>query len=170
MRIKKLAVSLAISGLILTGCTTAHKHPGIVGTGSGGSDVSTAGMGYDSGYGGGGVGSICRPAPASSSYYFELNSFDVHPADMGCIKAEARYLVAHPGTKVRVEGNCDNRGSREYNRALGWKRANAVKSVLLQEGVSPSQITTFSWGSEKASPGTGEAVWSKDRRVDVMFR
>lgn len=172
MRIKQLFFSLAIAtGIILTGCSTAHKHPGVIGSGVAGPDVSTSGMAYDSGYGGaGGGGSICRPAPSNQSYYFDLDSFAVHSEDLSCIKGQARYLISHPGSKVRVEGNCDNRGSREYNRALGWKRANAVRSVLLQEGVAPSQIMTFSWGSERASQGTGEAVWSKDRRVDMIFR
>lgn len=168
MNIKKIGLILCVSfGVLLGGCSTASKNGAPVSDATG---ATASGYGDNGFQGTGGGSAVCRQAPANQSYYFELNQFDVHSGDMGCINAQARYLVAHPNAKVRIEGNCDNRGSREYNRALGWKRANAVKTLLLQQGVSPSQISTFSWGSEKASPGMGEGVWSKDRRVDLIFK
>ena len=168
---KKIGIAVCLSlGLALGGCSTGAK------SGNGapvddGTGASASGYGTGAGYGGSGSGTaVCRSAPATQSYYFDLNQYDVNQGDVACVNAQARYLVKYPNAKVRIEGNCDNRGSREYNRALGWKRANAVKSILLQQGVSPNQITTFSWGSEKAAAGTGEAVWSKDRRVDLIFK
>ena len=170
MKLKSIAMVVCLSvGLGLAGCGTTHGGAPV--TDANGNAVSTGGMGGAGGFGGSGISSTCNTqAPANQSYFFELNSDNVRGGDNPCINAQARYLVAHPNAKVRLEGNCDNRGSREYNRGLGWRRANAVKNILLQDGVSPSQITTFSWGSEKASMGSGEAVWSKDRRVDLIFK
>lgn len=151
MNLRKIGLVLCVSfGLALGGCSTGAKNGrGVPVTDANG--ASAAGYGSDQGFAGGGAGAsaVCRQAPANQSYFFGLNQYDVNQGDIGCINAQARYLVAHPNTKIRIEGNCDNRGSREYNRALGWKRANAVRAQMLQQGVSPSQITTFSWGSEK---------------------
>ncbi len=71
---------------------------------------------------------------------------------------------------MRLEGNTDIRGSREYNMALGWRRAKAVKNVLLQDGASPHQISTFSWGAEKpVATGADEISYAKNRRVDLLY-
>lgn len=171
MKIKRYAMMFCLSaGIMLAGCSTT-KGPGAPVSDATGDGVSTSGIGSQGGYAGGGTASAaCLQSPANQSYYFDLNSDNIHSEDNPCINAQARYLVAHPNAKVRLEGNCDNRGSREYNRGLGWRRANAVKQILMQDGVAPNQITTFSWGSEKASLGAGEAVWSKDRRVDLIFK
>jgi peptidoglycan-associated lipoprotein len=167
LTVAAVALSCAMG---LSGCSTAPKNQGMAGNG-GDDGTTTAGIGGDNGgFGGGNGGVICSSAPGKQMFYFALNSDAVTAAGSNCLKAQANYLIAHASSKVRLEGNCDNRGSREYNRGLGWRRANAVKSILLQDGVSPKQITTFSWGSEKAAPGVGEDVWAKDRRVDMFYR
>ena len=78
--------------------------------------------------------------------------------------------MADTSLKVRLEGNTDERGTREYNLALGERRANAVKAYLVAQGVSPSQIEVVSYGEEKpVDPGHNEAAWAKNRRVQIVY-
>lgn len=173
MKVKSLVVvGLSAAVLALVGCSTTKKNMGAP-VSDADAGATTAGMGSDTDFGGTGPhmsAAACRQAPSNQAYYFDLNQYDIHQQDYVCVNKQAQYLVQHTAAKVRLEGNCDNRGSREYNRALGWKRANALKSALLNQGVSPAQVNTFSWGSEKASPGAGEGVWAKDRRVDLLYK
>jgi len=79
-------------------------------------------------------------------------------------------LAANPDVKVTVEGHCDERGSREYNIALGERRANAVKRLFLSQGASERQIITISYGEERpADMGSHEAAWAKNRRVELTY-
>lgn len=172
MKIKmSLMITCVSMGLLLAGCSAKRGPGGVPVTNATYGGATTMGYGSDTGFQGGAtVPANCTQAPANQSYYFDLNSSDVHSQLYPCINTQGKYLSKNRNAKVRLEGNCDNRGSREYNRALGWRRAKAVKSVLMQNGVSSDQVTTFSWGSEKATPGAGEAVWSKDRRVDLVYK
>ena len=81
----------------------------------------------------------------------------------------AHLLVAHPAWKVRMEGNTDERGTREYNIGLGERRAQAVRRALMLQGVSDNQITTVSYGEERpAAEGHDEAAFAKNRRVEMV--
>ena len=85
--------------------------------------------------------------------------------------AYAAWLNGHGGVRVTVEGNCDQRGSREYNLALGQQRADSVKDYLVAHGVSASRIDTVSFGEERpACTGTGEACWAQNRHADIVSR
>lgn len=107
---------------------------------------------------------------STRSFYFAFNSNIVDPSDYSIIQAHAKYLVENPNKKVIVEGNCDTRGSREYNIALGQRRANAVKSLLKQGGVPAKQIQTISYGSEKPiALGDTEDAYRLDRRDDIRY-
>jgi len=98
--------------------------------------------------------------------YFDFDSSEIKPEYNDLIAAQARRLVAHPTLRVRLEGHTDERGSREYNIALGERRAQAVRRALLLQGVSDSQVTTVSYGEERpAVEGTTEAAYAKNRRV-----
>jgi peptidoglycan-associated lipoprotein len=80
------------------------------------------------------------------------------------LAAQAAWLNRNPAVQVRIEGNCDERGTREYNFALGARRANSVKEFLVTQGVNPSRITTISCGKERPiDAGTGEGAWQHDR-------
>ena len=84
--------------------------------------------------------------------------------------AHAHYLVAHPNLHVRLEGNTDERGSREYNIGLGERRAQAVRRAMLLQGVAETQLSTVSYGAERpAVEGHDEAAWSKNRRVMINY-
>ena len=81
----------------------------------------------------------------------------------------SKFLTANPSSKVRLEGNTDERGTREYNVALGERRANSVAQDMESKGVSASQISVISYGEERpVAPGHDESAWSQNRRVDVV--
>ncbi len=83
---------------------------------------------------------------------------------------QAAYLMTHRNAHVRLEGNTDDRGSREYNVGLGWRRAQAVARILKQQGVAPSQIKMVSYGKEHpAVSGNNEEAWSLNRRVELIY-
>jgi len=108
--------------------------------------------------------------PPKGSVYFDFDSNDVKEQFQPVIQAETRYLSQHPNAKLRIEGNCDERGSREYNLALGQRRAEAVKRVMTVMGVSGNNIETVSFGEEKpAAQGHDEAAWAKNRRDDFRY-
>ena len=104
------------------------------------------------------------------SVYFDFDSNVVKDEFRPLVQAHAKYMVEKRDAKIRIEGNCDERGSREYNLALGQRRAEAVKKVMTVLGVQESRIETVSFGEEKpAAPGHDEAAWAKNRRGDIRY-
>jgi peptidoglycan-associated lipoprotein len=104
------------------------------------------------------------------SVYFDFDSNVVKDEYRALVQAHAKYMVDKKDAKVRIEGNCDERGSREYNLALGQRRAEAVKKVMTVLGVQDGRIETVSFGEEKpADPGHDEAAWAKNRRGDIRY-
>src|SRR5271169_1082189 len=104
------------------------------------------------------------------SVYYPFDVSVVQDADKPIVEAHARYLSEHANRKVRLEGNCDERGSDEYNLALGQRRADGVKKMLEVGGVKDSQIETVSYGEEKPkATGHDEASWSQNRRTDLNY-
>ena len=102
--------------------------------------------------------------------YFEFDSSDVAEQDREFVAAHAAILAANPNVKVSIEGHADERGSREYNIGLGEKRAQSVRSMMEFHGVLPSQMTTVSYGEEKAAvEGHDESAWSMNRRVELVY-
>lgn len=102
--------------------------------------------------------------------YFDFDSSDIKPEYNELIGAHAKNLVAHTQLRVRLEGNTDERGSREYNIGLGERRAQAVRQALMLQGVAASQITTVSYGEERpAVTGHTEDAWAKNRRVEIVY-
>ncbi|HET9679629.1 MAG TPA: peptidoglycan-associated lipoprotein Pal [Gammaproteobacteria bacterium] len=102
--------------------------------------------------------------------YFEFDSSDIQQQYLDVLEAHARYLVEHPNVSVRLEGHTDERGSREYNIALGDRRAQAVRRILLFQGVSNDQVSTVSYGEERpAAMGHTEEAWAQNRRVEIVY-
>jgi peptidoglycan-associated lipoprotein len=102
--------------------------------------------------------------------YFDYNKFDLRPGDVAILKRNLAELEKNPGAVVRIEGNCDERGTVEYNLALGEKRAKAAMDYLLKMGIDPSRVSTVSYGKERPmDPGHTEAAWAKNRRVDFVI-
>ena len=108
---------------------------------------------------------------AKRSVYFPFDVSAVQADDKPIVEAHGKYLSEHPDRKVRVEGNCDERGSNEYNRALGHRRADSVKQMLILSGAKASQIETVSYGEEKpVCTEHDEACWKQNRRSDIKYQ
>jgi peptidoglycan-associated lipoprotein len=104
------------------------------------------------------------------SIYFEFDSFAVSEQYKSIIEAHAKYLAANRNARVALQGHADERGSREYNIALGQKRADAVKRMMTLLGVQETIVETVSFGEEKPKNlGHDEASWTENRRVDIVY-
>jgi peptidoglycan-associated lipoprotein len=107
---------------------------------------------------------------AKRSVYFPFDVSAVQDADKPIVLAHAKYLSEHTNRKVRVEGNADERGSNEYNLALGQRRAESVKKMLVLGGANASQIETVSYGEEKPRCSDhNEECWKQNRRSDIKY-
>ena len=105
------------------------------------------------------------------SIFYELDSYDVKDQHKELVEAHARYLRDNPRSKMLIQGNTDERGSREYNVGLGQRRSEGVKRMLLLLGAKEDQIESVSLGEEKPrAEGQGEAAWSQNRRSDILYQ
>ncbi len=166
-RINKILALILIS-LLAAACSSTPKK----GAGAGIDDQSGA---AGAGAGAGGAFSS-QPWNDPSNplskrvIYFKYDSSEVATEDRETVANHARYLAAHKDLTVTLEGNTDERGSREYNIGLGERRANAVRDLMLVQGVADSQIKTVSYGEEKpAVEGHNEDAWAKNRRVEIVY-
>lgn len=108
--------------------------------------------------------------PPKHSVYFPFDVDAIQDADKEIIQAHGAYLGEHPERKARVEGNADERGSSEYNLALGQRRANNTKKALVLSGAKANQIEAISYGEEKpVATGHDEASWAQNRRADINY-
>jgi peptidoglycan-associated lipoprotein len=104
------------------------------------------------------------------SIYFDFDSFTVKPEFQATLQAHANYLKANKDRKIKIEGNTDERGTTEYNLALGQRRSEAVRKSLTLLGVQDSQIEAVSFGKEKPkAQGSTEAAWQENRRADIAY-
>lgn len=102
--------------------------------------------------------------------YFDTDQYTVRDDAMPLLDAQSAWLRRYPGVQVRIEGNCDERGTREYNLALGARRANSVRDYLVSHGVSADRIATISFGKEKPiDDGSGEDAWQKNRNAHTAI-
>jgi len=107
---------------------------------------------------------------AGRSVYYPFDVAVVQAADKPLVQAHAKYLADHAARKVRLEGNCDERGSNEYNLGLGQRRADGVLKMLEMGGAKSAQLTSVSYGEEKPrAAGHNEAAWSQNRRTDLNY-
>ena len=126
-----------------------------------------------SGVNGSGLAPHLDPANKLStdrSVYFDYDQYSVKDEYRATVDNHAKYLSSNAKLKVKIEGNADERGSREYNLALGQKRADAVKRSMQAVGVNESQIETISNGEEKPkATGSNEEAWAQNRRADIVY-
>ena len=176
---RMISVALLLAGAaLLSGC----KHPGLKEAPSAGSQVqgssesagaSTSGQALAGGAGvegGNALGGAATGALARTVIYFDFDKSEIKPEFADVVAAHARNLTSHPNLKMKLEGNTDERGTREYNIGLGERRAQAVRRALMLQGVAESQLTTVSFGAERpAVEGDDEAAWAKNRRVDMVY-
>ena len=108
----------------------------------------------------------------SDTVYFGTDKSDLDAASRATLAAQARWMLANPSVKGSIEGHADERGTREYNLALGERRANSAKNFLIASGVPAARLTVISWGKERpAAVGSDENAWAQNRRsVTVVVR
>jgi peptidoglycan-associated lipoprotein len=171
-------VALA-AALSLAACSKkkpAELPPPPIGA-NGGADAQD-GAGMNGGAGAGGVGSAALPGSRadflasvpSERILFETDSFSVDAEDRAILDAQAAWLQRNPNVRVTIEGHADERGTREYNLALGDRRANAAKNYLAARGVSSARMSVISWGKERpAALGSDEGSWAQNRRAVTVL-
>jgi peptidoglycan-associated lipoprotein len=161
-------VSVLAALLLLAACETPAQKEGGAG-GAGG-----AGAGGTSGSGTG----ISAPQPGSAEdfvvnvgdrVFFDFDKYTLKPDARSVLQRQATWLNKFPSVTISVEGHCDERGTREYNLALGERRANSAKNYLVALGVNPNRIRTISYGKERpAVTGANDAAWSQNRRAVTL--
>jgi peptidoglycan-associated lipoprotein len=187
----KMAMFALLSTLALAGCSSDEEKDGSLTDGSlnganGIGDASTSGLNGGSSFGGSGLnggrygarGANGLPPEFSDpnnplskrTIYFMLDSSQVQQDFIPVIAAHARYLLANPSQHIVLEGNGDERGSREYNIGLGEQRAKSIAAMLKAQGVSESQLGVVSYGEEKpVAMGHDESSWELNRRVELAY-
>ncbi|HEC05296.1 peptidoglycan-associated lipoprotein Pal [Thiolapillus sp.] len=168
-----LLLTLIFSMALLSGCSSTGGPQDEEGAGTemgGGSGTNTSAAG-----GGGAWTGSPLEDPNSPLYekvvYFDFDTAEIRPEYVDTLRAHAEYLVNTPSARLVIEGHCDERGSREYNIALGERRADSVKRFLEAEGVSPVQLETVSYGEERpVDLGHNEEAWAKNRRAELVYQ
>lgn len=178
MKITKLAIYALIMAFVV-GCSSnkssdsSSETDGNSGYGSSANNGAGVGVGVGSGDLNGFNGMSAEEVAALraiTTFYFNYDSSDIQPDSMRALDVHAHDLMQN-GKHIVLQGNTDERGTREYNMALGERRGNAVKNYLTMQGVSPSQIEVVSYGKERpAVSGHDEAAWAKNRRVELVFQ
>jgi len=168
---KTSLAALLLTGLV-AGCATQSTDesspapapaPTAMGTSSSPRATSSGGI-----FGSRNAGAVM---PQARSVYYEFDRSEIKADSTKVIDANAQYLLEHPELKVKVEGNADERGSREYNLALGQRRADAVQKRMQILGIPADRIESVSYGKEKPkATGHDESAWSENRRSDIVYR
>ena len=178
---KKLFWSGLLVSLVLAGCASGVKLDDVpvedksatssgvsvqgVGVGQGGAQTGVVSLTADK------AGQGQGPVGVAHVVYFDYDSFVIKSEFQSVLDAQARYLKADKNRKASIEGHTDERGGREYNLALGQKRAEAVRRALGLLGVADAQLDAVSYGKEKpAATGSDEAALAKNRRAEVPYR
>ncbi len=103
---------------------------------------------------------------SSDRVYFDTDRYNIDSADMATLQSQAQWLMQYPNVRVTIEGHADERGTRDYNLALGERRANSAKNYLVSLGIPATRITTVSYGKERpVAMGSNESAWAQNRRA-----
>ncbi len=167
----KLAMIAALA-MIVAGC--APKHPAQLppkpGTEAGPGDNQTLGGGQTAGGPIDGSAEDFRAKAGSDTIHFDTDLYDVDSSAAAILDAQAAWLAKYPNVRITIEGHCDERGTREYNLALGDRRANAAKNYLAGKGIAATRMSTISYGKEKpVAMGSDEASWAQNRRAVTVL-
>jgi peptidoglycan-associated lipoprotein len=158
---------LGFSLLALAGCSSTSSDQNGMNGGAGSDSASSSGLGQEGSFDGKGSSNL---EVGDQTYYFDFNKNIVRGEDRASIEVQGKHLTQNSRARILIEGHTDPRGSREYNIALGERRAYAVADILKMQGVSPSQIRIVSYGAEKlASNGTSDDDYQLDRRVNLIY-
>jgi peptidoglycan-associated lipoprotein len=164
---KYLWISVMAAGLAIAGCSSDGKKDGAGAKGKGSSGLSTGGAGTS----GTGSGRELTGGVDLSQHviYFDFDSSELRADAQAVVANWAKYLSQNPSARVRLEGHTDERGTREYNVALGERRSRAVQQALQLRGVTAGQLSAISYGEERpVSMGHDESAWGQNRRVEIV--
>ncbi len=172
MRKSSTTLIAALALIAVAGCS--KKRPAELPPPPGAAQGADTGQGAGGANGEGRVAGAALPGSAadfkqsvqSDTVHFGLDQYDIDPEARAILDVQVAWLAKYPDVRVTLEGHCDERGTREYNLALGDRRANAAKNYLAERGVSPSRISTISYGKERpVALGSDEASWAQNRRA-----
>jgi peptidoglycan-associated lipoprotein len=156
----------ALSPFALGGCAARKKPAAAAGKGAGG--LGEQGLGGKSSleqFQKGTLGAAGSEGGPLTDIHFDYNDFTIRPQDGEILKTDASWLSSHPNARVQIEGHCDERGSEEYNIALGAKRAQAAKDYLITLGIGGGRLSTISYGKElPLCTDHNEKRWARNRR------
>lgn len=177
--IPSLAVAIALTGCASKKTATSPTGTATVTSDSGTTGANASGTGSTTGLSGAeleaanaanAAAEALRSALATRVVNFDYDSSQLSQKDFATLNAHARYLAQTTGAKVTLAGHTDERGTREYNMALGERRALAVQTFFLTNGVTQGQIDTVSYGKEvPVNEATSEAAWAENRRVEIKY-
>ncbi len=174
---KYLALPLLTATLVMTGCANRKPTTDANAT-TNPSTVNTTGLSEDAalnaqnlaGASSKGVTEANKAFLAKRVVHFDYDSSDLSNEDYQTLQAHAQFLVANANSKIALTGHTDERGTREYNMALGERRAKAVQSYLITNGVNPGQLEAVSYGKEMPiNAGHDETAWKENRRVELNY-
>ncbi len=155
MKIKLIAFAAAAA--FIAGCATTDNDPAAETQQPGASDIRMS------------AADALIEAAGSSRVYFGFDRSDLTAEARQVLRRQADFMKANPNLSIRIEGHCDERGTREYNLALGARRANASRDFLVGLGVDPSRITTISFGKDRPlNPVSSEAAWAQNRNTHTV--
>lgn len=179
MRNNRIAIAALAAALVLSaGCATkkpAELPPAPAGT-EGTAGTGTEGQG--TGTGAGTVGNATLPGSradflqnvTADRLYFDTDEYGIDAEDRAILDSQAAWLQRNSAVRVTIEGHADERGTREYNLALGDRRANAAKNYLASRGIDASRMTVISWGKERpVAEGSDESAWAQNRRAVTVL-
>jgi len=166
----KTAIVLATaSALALTACSkkAPEQLPPIAGeTGT----PTPSGPGPDLGPIPGSQQHFAEAMQGRDTIYFDTDQFNIDPEDQAALRQQAQYLQQYPQIRATIEGHADERGTREYNLALGERRSNAARNFLVSLGIGAERLTTVSYGKERpAALGSNEQAWARNRRAVTII-
>lgn len=180
-KVQLLALPLLAAALVMTGCASrkpaAQVQTGDL-TGSNSTTVNTQGLSEDAalnaqnlaGASSKGVTAENKAFLAKRVVHFDYDSTELSNDDLLTLQAHAKFLMANANSRVALTGHTDERGTREYNMALGERRAKAVESFLVTTGVSSNQLEAVSYGKEMpTNAGHDENAWKENRRVEINY-
>jgi peptidoglycan-associated lipoprotein len=175
---KSMTIALATALVLSAGC--AKKKPATLPPAPGGTEAgaSAEGAGAGAGAGTGTVGGAALPGSradflqnvTADRVYFATDSHTLDPDARAVLDTQVAWLTRNSGVRVTIEGHADERGTREYNLALGDRRANAAKNYLAGRGIAESRMTVISWGKERPeAEGSDESAWARNRRAVTVI-
>jgi peptidoglycan-associated lipoprotein len=162
---------VALGFAAMVGCSSTHKGAGTGAEGAGAEGAYGSGVGQDASFTGEDkFDQATTRAPYNQTYQFAFNKSDINPEYTASLNAQAQYILANPSARILIEGNTDSRGSREYNIALGERRAKSVANVLMLQGVKKEQMRIVSYGAERpVALGNTEEAYRLNRRANLIY-